>query len=185
VHEGIAEEPVETQRLVVILSDFRKLGFDGDLGWRHVEHLHRLLDHVEVGQRRAHHQHADTVVEEELLAGRGEIDARRGEELSSHRGHLIHGSHHGDLVHAGLSRRRKRQLSRHARLLGDCPTAQASTLAHTGHAHADVLRAAATLATLPAAGAAATAAAAATATATAAAASATAAAAATTTSSAA
>ena len=79
IEQNISEPPVESEGSGVILRNFRKFGFDGQLRRRLVQHLDGLLDNVQVLQRRANIDNSIALIEENGL-GRREIDSGREEK---------------------------------------------------------------------------------------------------------
>src|SRR5262249_31622631 len=87
VHQNIAQVPVKAQRASVALRNLDEFGFDVYLRRRDIQDLHRLLDNVQVLQRRPDEQGACAVVEKDALAGIGQHHAQRGEEVAHQQVH--------------------------------------------------------------------------------------------------
>ena len=90
--EGVSEEPIEAKGFGIFLRHLSELGVDHDLRRRLVQHLHCLLDDVEVLKRGANHELAEAVVPENCFR-RGKVDASGEEELT----------HDIDVVRMGVS----------------------------------------------------------------------------------
>ena len=81
--QRIPQKPIKTKFTGVILPHLNELRLDGDLRRRLVQHLNRLLDDIQLGRGRTHHQHTFAVVEINLIR-RKHIHARRDKELAHH-----------------------------------------------------------------------------------------------------
>ena len=68
IRQRVAEIPVKAQRAAVVLGHFHELGADHHLGRGHVQHLHGLLDDVEITKRGPDHEDTEAVVVENCLA---------------------------------------------------------------------------------------------------------------------
>src|SRR5207249_8953829 len=81
VHQHVAQVPIETEGLGIVLRDFNEFGFDVDLRRRYVEDLNRGLYDVQVLQAGADEQAAFPVVEIDAFAGLTQVHAQGRKEI--------------------------------------------------------------------------------------------------------
>jgi len=100
VDEDVADEPIEAKGAGVVLGDFGEFGFDGDLWRSDVKDLDGLFDDVEFAECGVDKEHAGTVVEEDLAAGLGKVNASAAEEFDGVGGNDLLGGFEGDGANA-------------------------------------------------------------------------------------